>query len=237
MSKVTIVDYGLGNVFSVKKILEKCGAEVEISSDPEVIRLSDKLVLPGVGAFRQGMNALRERGLDKLIVEYARSQKPVLGICLGMQMLFELGTEFGECKGLGLIPGSIDIIVGKESDGSLLRVPHIGWNSLVPNPQNQSPLDDDVNPWAGTLLDRLPVGAAFVYFVHSYAARPTVAEHVLAYFHYGNQTLVAAVRLGAVWGCQFHPERSGELGVRIMQNFVRLSAASQASQKSEQVKK
>jgi glutamine amidotransferase len=226
MSKVTIVDYGLGNVFSVKKILERCGAEVEISSDPEVIRLSDKLVLPGVGAFKQGMKALRERGLDNLIYEYARSQKPLLGICLGMQMLFELGTEFGECKGLGLIPGSIDLIVGKESDGSMLRVPHIGWNALVPNPRNQFPLDADINPWADTLLDGLPVGASFVYFLHSYAARPTRAEHVLAYFVYGNQTLVAAVRHGEVWGCQFHPERSGELGVRIMQNFVRLTVAS-----------
>jgi len=218
MNKVTMVDYGLGNVFSAAKALEACGAHVVLSDHPDVIRQADKLVLPGVGAFRQGMDALHERGLVGPIRDFARSQKPVLGICLGMQMLFDVGREFGDCEGLGLIPGSVDLIDGKESDGSPLRVPHVGWNALVP----AVPDATAANPWEGILFAGLPATTAFVYFVHSYVARPSVAAHVLAHFRYGDQTLVAAVRSGAIWGCQFHPERSGQTGLHIIRNFVHL---------------
>lgn len=128
-----MVDYGLGNVFSATKVLEHCGANVELTSDPEAILRADKLVLPGVGAFRQGMEALQSRGLIEVIREFASSSRPVLGICLGMQMLFDLGREFGECEGLGVISGSVDRIKGVDSDGSSLRIPHVGWNALIPN--------------------------------------------------------------------------------------------------------
>ena len=222
MSKVTIIDYGLGNIYSTTKVLENCGAEVYLSSDPEDIRRAEKLVLPGVGAFRQGMDALRERDLIEPIREFVRNRKPLLGICLGMQMLFEVGWEFGESHGLGIIRGDVNLIKGIESDGSPLKVPHVGWNALVANLQEPFSLNGSGNPWAGTLFDGLPVESSFVYFVHSYAAHPTLIENILAYSRYGNQTLVAAVRHGSVWGCQFHPERSGKLGMRIMQNFVNI---------------
>jgi glutamine amidotransferase len=222
MSKVTMVDYGLGNVFSATKVLEHCGANVELTSDPEAILRADKLVLPGVGAFRQGMEALQSRGLIEVIREFASSSRPVLGICLGMQMLFDLGREFGECEGLGVISGSVDRIKGVDSDGSSLRIPHVGWNALIPNIRRLKKEQTNSDHWEGTLFNGLPKESAYVYFVHSYVACPTLDEDVLAYFNYGNQTLVAAVRRGSVWGCQFHPERSGEMGLRIIRNFVRL---------------
>lgn len=222
MRKVTMVDYGLGNVFSAAKVLEHCGAEVELTSDPQAILHADKLVLPGVGAFRQGMQALQSRHLIGVIREFADSGKPMLGICLGMQMLFDLGREFGECEGLGLISGTVDRIKGEESDGSSLRIPHVGWNALIPNTRRLINEATYNNHWEGTLFNGLPEESAYVYFVHSYAACPTLDEDVLAYSHYGNQTLVAAVHRGSIWGCQFHPERSGEMGLRIIRNFVNL---------------
>ena len=220
MNKITLVDYGLGNIYSAQKALEKCGAAVQLSSDPREILNAEKLVLPGVGAFGKGMEALRERGLVEPIQEYARLKKPLLGICLGMQMLFDVGVEFGSCTGLGLIPGTVELIRGKELDGTKLRVPHVGWNELLPGPlvYPKSALADA--PWSRTLFDGLTQSDAFVYFVHSYVAIPRSPSHILAQFIYGDQKLVAAVQSGSIWGCQFHPERSGEVGLNIIRNFV-----------------
>ncbi len=220
MNKITMVDYGLGNVYSTTKAFEHCGAIVNLTSNPQEIREAEKLVLPGVGAFRRGMEELNTRGLVDVIRDFADRRKPILGICLGMQILFDLGREFGECEGLGLISGTIDRISGEDSNGSILRVPHVGWNALIPNSQERSFDSFSIDPWYGTLFEGLPTDTAYAYFVHSYVARPRDNRNVLAYFNYGNQQLVASVQHGSIWGCQFHPERSGELGVRIIRNFL-----------------
>lgn len=212
--KVTIVDYGIGNLFSVSRALEKCGAEVVLSDRPEGILAADRLVLPGVGAFAHGMQGLRDQGLVEPLREYARRGRPLLGICLGMQMLFESSSEFGEHEGLGLIEGRIAAIrPGEQEPGVAMKVPHIGWSPLVQPPARTG--------WDGTLLARLRPGTT-AYFVHSFTAEPAREEDRLADAHYGASRISAAVQRGNVCGCQFHPEKSAAMGLKIMENFVAL---------------
>jgi len=214
MSKqVTIVDYGIGNIFSVARAIEKCGAEPVLTDDPALILKADRLVLPGVGAFARGMQGLAERGLVAPLQEYARKGRPLLGICLGMQMLFDRSTEFGDHAGLGLIQGDIRAIEPGSVAGAALKVPHIGWSPLV--------LPPECTGWERTILDQAAPGVT-AYFVHSFTAVPLREQDRLADAHYGAARISATVRKGNIYGCQFHPEKSGATGLRMLDSFLQI---------------
>ncbi len=196
---IAIIDYGAGNIFSVKNALDYLGLPGELTSNPEDIRKADALILPGVGAFPSAMQMLKDRGLVEVIQEEAH-KKPFLGICLGMQLIFEKGYEFEECDGLGLVPGSVEKIVAPG-----MVIPHMGWNKL------EIRLDCPI-------LRNLPE-EAYVYFVHSYQAH-TPHKYLAAYVEYGDAKIPAMVYDGkTVYGAQFHPEKSGEVGLQILRNF------------------
>ena len=196
-----IIDYGAGNLFSVKNALDFLGIENKITNDPDDLRSADRLILPGVGAFPDAMRMLNESGLVEVIKEEVK-KKLLLGICLGMQMLFEKGYEFGETDGLGLIPGSVKLM----HPAGDLPVPHIGWNSLEFNEPCK-------------LLDKCENGD-YVYFVHSFAAECD-SRNVAAYCDYGMK-IPALVFEGNVYGAQFHPEKSGDTGLNILRSFAAL---------------
>lgn len=198
---IAIIDYGAGNLFSVKNALDFLGLENKITNSAADLRAADRLILPGVGAFPDAMRMLGETGLIGVIKEEVR-KKPLLGICLGMQMLFEKGYEFGETDGLGLIPGSVKLM----RPAGELPVPHIGWNSLEKNVRCR-------------LLDRCADGE-YVYFVHSYAAECD-SKYIAAWCDYGMK-VPALVFCGNVYGAQFHPEKSGETGLNILRCFAEL---------------
>lgn len=198
---IAIIDYGAGNLFSVKNALDFLGLENKITKDPADLRAADKLILPGVGAFADAMRMLSESGLVDVIREEVQ-KKPLLGICLGMQMLFEKGYEFGETDGLGLIKGCVKLM---EPEGDL-AIPHIGWNELEKN--EECPL-----------LAKCGEGE-YVYFVHSYAAECD-SKNVAAYCDYGMK-VPALVFEGNVYGAQFHPEKSGDTGLNILRCFAAL---------------
>lgn len=201
---IAIIDYGVGNLFSLRSSFEAVGAEVTVTNDPAVIRAADGVVLPGVGAFEDAARKLRESGMAVLLLETAKSGKPILGICLGMQLLFEKSYEFGEHEGLGLIRGAVRPIadvVPKE-----YKIPQIGWNAL--HIKKKCPLFEDV------------CEGDHVYFVHSYYAADC-EEALLATTEYGAE-LTAAVASGNVFGCQFHPEKSGKVGLAILRAFSRM---------------
>ena len=209
--KVTIVDYGIGNLLSVRRGLEHWGFEVLTSGDPKTIFKSERVVLPGVGSFRNGMSELINRRLDVTIRELASIEVPLLAICLGMQLLFEYGEEYGISAGLGVIPGGVISIPSSSEMGAILRVPHIGWNSL-------SALNHD-SRWDDTVLQGIKPGSA-VYFNHSFMVIPDDDSHLKAVSSYGGHLVSAVVQRGSVTGCQFHPEKSGEIGLTILKNFV-----------------
>ena len=198
---IAIIDYGVGNLFSLCSSLKRIGAEVVVTSDPEMIRAADKLILPGVGAFADAAQKLRDSGLDVLIKEQAAAGKEMMGICLGMQLLFEKSYEFGEYEGLGLLKGSVIPMEG--TIPAELKIPHIGWNALHFCKESK-------------LLRYIKDGDC-VYFVHSFYAADC-AESVIATAEYGKE-LTAAVQKGNVVGCQFHPEKSGEVGLNILRAF------------------
>ena len=215
-----VVDYGVGNLYSLCSSLAAVGAEAVVSGDPEVIAKADKIILPGVGAFGDAAAKLRENGLDKLIIEraprslqsqdlrfsWANAGVPLMGICLGMQMLFDESREFGCHKGLGLIPGKVISMEGVIAPG--LKIPQMGWNALhFPNDElkDSSPVFRDVDE------------GEFVYFVHSYYASECEADTV-AVCDCGVPITAAVVR-GNVMGCQFHPEKSSKAGLKILKNF------------------
>ena len=205
---ISIVDYGAGNILSIEQALRKFDVRVEVTTDPETVLLSDAVVLPGVGAFGEGMSKLKGRGLDRALCEASAAGTPLLGICLGMQLLFESSTEFGFNQGLGLIPGQVDRLVV----GSGTRLPHVGWNSI-----DKTVHCDEV----GSLLGNTHDGED-LYFVHSYCALPSNLSHLLAECNYGGTRFAAVVRNENVYGCQFHPEKSGEAGLSILHNFINL---------------
>jgi glutamine amidotransferase len=210
-SRVTVIDYGLGNLLSVKRGFEFFNADVTITSDPKKILSSPRVVLPGVGAFPQGMQALSELKLIPVIEELAERGTPILAICLGMQLIMDYSEEFEMTAGLGLIPGSVVKIPSRSEKGKLQKVPHIGWNSLLPA--------DKETKWNATLLQENEIGD-FFYFVHSYMAVPSIREHRLADTYYGEQLVSAVVLKGNITGCQFHPEKSGEQGLKILKSFT-----------------
>ncbi|MBR2048390.1 MAG: imidazole glycerol phosphate synthase subunit HisH [Oscillospiraceae bacterium] len=201
---VAIVDYGVGNLFSLKSSLAAIGAEAVVTSDPEVLAAADQIILPGVGAFEDAAKKLRDTGLDEVVKTLAARGKPLMGICLGMQMLFEKSYEFGEHPGLGLIPGAVKPI--RDVIPADYKIPHIGWNGL--RFRQESP------------LFRYIKEGDFVYFVHSFYAADC-PEFVLADTEYGAY-LTAAVAKGNVMGCQFHPEKSGAVGLSILKAFTEM---------------
>jgi imidazole glycerol-phosphate synthase subunit HisH len=209
---IAVVDYGVGNLYSVRRALEHCGATVTLAATGADVQAADRLLLPGVGAFADGMAGLRSRGLIEPIQRFARTGKPLLGICLGMQMLASVGEEFGEHDGLGLIPGRVVPIPRIGTDGLPRKIPHVGWSALG------APAGVD---WAGTLLEGSAQGTA-VYLVHSYRVVPDDPAQVLAQCDYGGHSVVAALRSGNVTGCQFHPEKSGPAGLAILARFIHL---------------
>ena len=198
---IAVIDYGVGNLFSLCSSLERIGAQAQVTSDPDVIRRANKLLLPGVGAFADAAKKLQESGLDQVILEQAAKGKQIMGICLGMQLLFEKSYEFGEHTGLGLLKGSVVPMEG--TIPAQLKIPHIGWNALHICRESK--------------LLRYIHNHDCVYFVHSFYA-DNCADSVIATAEYGKE-LTAMVQKDNIMGCQFHPEKSGDVGLNILRAF------------------
>ena len=198
---VVIIDYGMGNLKNVYNALKYLNIPSKISNEISEIKSSDKLILPGVGAFNKAMYNLNDMGLTDVIKDKVNKGTPLLGICLGMQMIFEKGYENGECDGLGFIDGQVKILEPKEK----VKIPHIGWNRLEYNNQNDliKGLEED----------------SFVYYVHSYAATNVKDENLIGFSNYGGIKVPSIVCNDNIYGTQFHPEKSGEVGLRILKNF------------------
>lgn len=211
---VTVLDYGMANLLNVVRAFEHCGAHVTIAEDAAEVPRADRLVVPGVGAFRDTMDEMTARGFDDAIREYVQTGRPMFGICVGMQMLFDASEEFGEHAGLGILPGRVVAVPSTTVAGEPQRVPHIGWNDLV-EPEGG-------RDWRGTLLAPVDHSRSAVYFVHSYAAVPENHEDRLADCYYGGHRISSAVQHDQVMATQFHPERSGELGLRLISLFQSL---------------
>ena len=201
---IAIIDYGVGNLFSLKSSLAEIGAEAVVTSDEKVIAECDRIILPGVGAFEDAARKLRESGMAEVVKKEAAAGKPLLGICLGMQLMFDKGYEYGEHEGLGLIHGNVRPIADVIPEG--YKIPHIGWNLLKFT--KKSPLFKYIKE------------GDYVYFVHSYYAADC-DESVIATTEYGAD-LTAAAANGNVYGGQFHPEKSGKVGMKILKAFVEL---------------
>lgn len=198
---IAIIDYGVGNLFSLTSSFKYVGIDVCVTSDVNEIKKADKIILPGVGAFGDAIKKLRDTGLDKVIIEQAQSGKPLMGICLGMQLLFEKSYEYGEHTGLGLLKGSV--VPMQNYIDKDLKIPQIGWNALIFKQENP--------------LFKYIKDGDFVYFVHSYFAKDC-DQSLLATTEYGRE-LTAAVAYKNVMGCQFHPEKSGDVGLKILKAF------------------
>ncbi len=219
-TRVTVLDYGIGNLLNVVRALEHCGATVRVAAQAsDVIEggdMPDRMVLPGVGAFGDAMDELRLRGFDDLVKRYAATERPFMGICVGAQLLFDVGEEHssqGEHMGLGLIPGRVQPVPATTPEGQSLRIPHIGWSGLQLPPARAG--------WQGTPLAGVAPGEP-VYFVHSFAPVPTHEKHRLADTSYHGVRICAAVARGPIYGCQFHPERSAAAGLGILRQFLAL---------------
>jgi glutamine amidotransferase len=211
-SRVVIIDCGIGNLFSVYRALEVCGAKnINISRSPSEILAADHLIVPGVGAFSDGIRGLKERGLDKAICQFAHSGRPLLGICLGMQLFASLSHEFGEHAGLNLIPGEVIEIPYRGIDGELLKTPYIGWSEL------SFPVSENGNKNALTSM----TSEQFVYLVHSFHVIPDDPGNILATYEYGGHEITAAIKKSNVTGFQFHPEKSGQVGLSILADFIK----------------
>ncbi len=201
---IAIIDYGVGNLFSLVCSFKAIGAEAVVTGDPEIIKKADKLILPGVGAFEDAILKLKQSGLGELVCRLAKEGKPLMGICLGMQLLFEKSFEYGEYEGLGLIKGEIVPMKGRLPEN--LKIPHIGWNAL--NIKKENPLFKYIN------------GGDCVYFVHSFYG-VNCDEELIATTEYGAE-ITAAVANKNVYGCQFHPEKSGTVGLNILKAFCEI---------------
>ncbi|MBU9712766.1 imidazole glycerol phosphate synthase subunit HisH [Evansella tamaricis] len=202
---IGIVDYGMGNLHSVTKALERIGYTPFLSENIDELAKADKLILPGVGSFRDGMRELKDRGLDVFLQEWAENNRPLLGICLGMQLLFEQSEENGDTEGLGLLPGRVERFPGITSEGERYKVPHMGWNRLRFHQESHEILKD--------------VSDGHVYFVHSYVVKTEAEEVIVASADY-DVVVPAVVAKGSVWGTQFHPEKSSTLGMQMLTNFT-----------------
>ena len=209
--RVTVIDYGAGNILSVCRGIERLEGEVQVSVDPQEILASDRILLPGVGAFGLAMDKLLKLNLVEPLQAFAKSGKPFLGICLGMQLLMDTSEEFGVNEGLGLIPGENVRIPDQTVNGDLLKRPQIGWNQIHPG--------TDQSQWEGSLLEDHNIHDS-LYFVHSYMVIPRNLDDRLAFCSYGGYEVTAVVARGNIIGCQFHPEKSGEVGLKILDHFL-----------------
>ncbi|WP_280769495.1 imidazole glycerol phosphate synthase subunit HisH [Salipaludibacillus daqingensis] len=198
---IGIIDYGMGNLHSVTKALERLGYTPFLSEDHDELSKASMLILPGVGSFKDGMTELKKRGLDTFIQQWAKDNKPLLGICLGMQLLFDESEENGQTEGLKLLPGRVE----RFKSGNY-KVPHMGWNRLV--------FEKADHP----ILQEVPLG--HVYFVHSYFVKEKTADILVATAEYGGERVPAVVAKGSIWATQFHPEKSSTLGMTMLKNFL-----------------
>lgn len=207
--KIAIVDYGVGNLYSLIRAFKFLGVEAVITEDAKTLEQSGGIVLPGVGSFEAGMRGLEIRGLTETIKNIAKSNKPILGICLGAQIMLTEGHEFGVFKGLGIIPGKV-VHFPLLADGE--KVPHVGWNTISSR---------DEKLWQDTILNSFNKDDQF-YFVHSYILEPEHKDNILALTTYGGYTFCSVVKKENIYGCQFHPEKSGEVGLKLISNFIDL---------------
>lgn len=207
--KIVIIDYDVGNVRSIINALKKVGVDTILSNDKDEIMSSDGVILPGVGAFAHGMENLNKYNLVKTIIEYTNTNKPLLGICLGMQMLLDESEEFKNTKGLGLISGKVVKLPVKNS--SYEKLPHVSWNEIK---------EQNIN-WNDTILDKVEQQSD-MYFVHSFIASPTNQNEILSTTKYSDYKFCSSVKKGNIYGCQFHPEKSGEIGLKIIENFIKI---------------
>ena len=209
--KAYVVDYGIINLKNIVRGLEKVNADVEICSHPKQLENASSIVVPGVGAFKTGMEELKKRGFDEGLARAVETGLPTLGICLGMQLFMQEGFEHGQSLGLGLIDGAVERIPLLTSDGQKRKVPHIGWTKLVPPDRQEA--------WKNSCLSSLSSNS-FCYFVHSFMARPKKADEILAECMYDELPIVAAIKSNNLTGLQFHPERSGPVGLKILDQFL-----------------
>lgn len=212
MIPVTVLDYGIGNLTSVARALQHCGADVQVlthAGEPA----KGHVVLPGVGAFPDAMDEIRHRGFDDLIASHVNAQRPFLGICVGMQVMFSQGEEYRRTEGLGLIEGSVVPVPEIGIDGRRHRIPLVGWGMLSPF--------DKGRPWSKSIFSAVKTGSR-AYFVHSYSAMPVHPGDVLAEATYDGVVVCAAVQRGSAIGCQFHPEKSAETGLTLLRQFLAL---------------
>lgn len=210
---IVVVDYGMGNVLSVCRAIERCEGIPRLTADAAAIRSADRLVLPGVGAFGDCMKALTDRGLIDPVRRFIDTARPFLGICVGMQIMHDFGEEFGGAPGLGLIPGRVAQISTDMANGSQRKIPHIGWTSVTPPP------DANADRWAGTIFAGTEPGTP-LYFVHSFSAAPVNPAHRLAIADYQGFAVTAAVHRDNITGTQFHPEKSGPAGLKLLSRFL-----------------
>ena len=209
--EVVVVDYGSGNLLSVQRALEYCGAKVTVSSEAEKILAASRVILPGVGAFANAMHALSKLGLISVLQQLAKNKIPLLGICLGMQLLLDESEEFGINSGIGLIQGRVIPLPEIDIEGNRQKIPHIGWNNLSSSRKK--------NIFEGDLLDGINPDNSF-YFVHSYMADALESKCNIAHCVYGGHIIPAVIMKDRIMGCQFHPEKSGSMGLKILKNFI-----------------
>lgn len=210
--KIAIVDYGVGNLYSLTRAFRFLGVEAIVTEDAKTLEQAEAVVLPGVGAFEAGMKGLEKRGLITVIKKIAASSKPMLGICLGAQLMMSEGHEFGVFKGLDIIKGKV---VHFPNLANNEKVPHVGWNTIS---------EPKKNIWSKTILESFTKNNKknYLYFVHSYIFEPESKENILGLTTYGGHTFCSVIRQGNIYGCQFHPEKSGEAGLTIIKNFINI---------------
>jgi glutamine amidotransferase len=213
VNKITVVDYGIGNLHSVVSALNYCGVKIELTDSPSKIAKASRLVLPGVGAFRNGMNSLKEKSIINPIRDFIKKGNPLLGICLGMQMLLDESEEFGIYEGFGFISGMVKSIPKTNINGEKHKIPHIGWSKLIPS-------RDDMHLSNNKIFKDVKAGES-VYFLHSFHAITASKEDTLAYCDYNGRKLAAIIASENIYGCQFHPEKSGLIGLKIIENFCK----------------
>ena len=212
-NKVTILDYGFGNVFSLANALKFLNVNVDISNDPNHLIKSDRIIITGVCAFNACIDKMKEKRLDEFLIKYAELGRPILGICFGMQILFDSSNEFSECKGLSLIKGNIKEIPNKTKEGKNLKVPHMGWSELLPA--------NSMDNWNDGIMKSIKPSMS-AYFAHSYSAQNMNVENIVAETSYGGNKLNAVVQNDNIFGCQFHPEKSHNLGLKILENYLNI---------------
>ena len=209
--KITIIDYGCGNILNLARAIKFIGYEVDITHDKNKIINSSYVILPGVGAFGNAMKQIEKYNLHNTILEYAKSNKPLLGICLGMQILLTVSYEFGTHKGLGLIEGKV-IKISNEKNKEI-KIPHMGWNEIYPN--------NNKKEWKNKILKNSSIGKSF-YFVHSFVCITKNYDSTVAVCNYSDISIPAVVATGNVFGCQFHPEKSADNGLAVLKNFCEI---------------